>query len=148
MAQEPKTKRTDSDPRAFLERITDEQQKADSYRILSMMEEISGEPAQMWGDSIIGFGSYSYRYASGQTGTWMRIGFSPRSRNISLYIMDGCLSYAANEESDEFLDRLGKHKTGKACLYIKRLADIDEAVLRELITRAVSRPAMGEAPER
>jgi hypothetical protein len=148
MAQEPKTKRTDSDPRAFLEKISDEQQKADSFKILGMMEEISGEPAQMWGDSIIGFGSYFYRYASGHTGTWMRIGFAPRSRNISLYIMDGCLSYSANEESDEILARLGKHKTGKACLYIKRLADIDETALRELITRAVSRPAMGEAPEK
>lgn len=135
------------EPRSFLATITDEQQRDDSLRLLEMMEEISGQPAVMWGDSIIGFGSYSYRYASGRTGTWMRIGFSPRSRNISLYIMDGSLSYSADDTSDDILERLGKHKVGKACLYIKRLADVDETVLRELITRAVTRPAIGESTE-
>jgi len=145
MAQEPKTKKTAVDPRSFLDTISDEQQKSDSMRILTMMEEISGEPAVMWGDSIIGFGSYTYRYASGRTGDWLRIGFSPRSRNISLYIMDGCLSYSADDESNDILARLGKHKTGKACLYIRRLSDVDESVLRELISRAVSQPAIGES---
>jgi hypothetical protein len=146
MAYVPKTTKNQSDPREFLIAATEGDRRNDAFRILEMMEEISGEPAVMWGDSIIGFGRYSYRYASGHTGEWLRIGFSPRKRDFSLYIMDGCLSYASDAASDDILSRLGKHKAGKACLYIRRLSDVDEAVLRELITRAVQQPAMGETP--
>jgi len=91
--------------------------------------------------------SFKVRRDSGHTGEWLRVGFSPRKRDFSLYIMDGCLSYnaeASDSTSDPILSRLGKHKAGKACLYIRRLADVDETVLRELITRAVRQPAMGE----
>ncbi|MFP4210000.1 MAG: DUF1801 domain-containing protein [Alkalispirochaeta sp.] len=145
MAYEPKTKKNETDPREFLTATTDGERRDDAFRILEMMEEISGEPAVMWGDSIIGFGTYTYRYAGGHSGEWLRVGFSPRKRNFSLYIMDGCLSYTADAASDDILSRLGKHKRGKACLYITRLADVDESVLRELIARSVKQPAIGEA---
>jgi hypothetical protein len=144
MAYEPKTKKNEKDPREFLKETTDGERYNDALRILEIMEEISGEPAVMWGDSIIGFGTYTYRYASGHSGEWLRVGFSPRKRDFSLYIMDGCLSYTADEVSDDTFSRLGKHKRGKACLYIRRLADVDESVLRELITRSVGQPAIGE----
>lgn len=107
------------------------------------MQELSGEAPKMWGDAIIGFGRYSYRYASGRTGEWMRVGFSPRKRAISLYNMSGFGEYDQSGETNEILSRLGSYSTGKACLYIKRLADVDRDALRELISRSLSAP-MGQ----
>lgn len=86
----------------------------------------------MWGDSMIGFGSYHYKYASGREGEWFLVGFAPRKQNLTLYIMAGF------EQYDALMARLGKHSTGKSCLYIKRLADIDQAVLRELVSQSVA----------
>ena len=94
------------------------------------MAEETGEPPRMWGASIVGFGSYHYAYASGREGDWMALGFSPRKANLTLYLMDGFGGYG------ELLDRLGKHSTGKSCLYIKRLSDVDVDVLREMVRRS------------
>ena len=128
---ELKTKLTDASVKDFLDGIADERKRQDSYAILAMMQEVTGVEAKMWGDSIVGFGSYHYKYASGREADWMLVGFSPRKQNLTLYIMSGF------EQYDELLQRLGKHSTGKACLYVKRLADIDLAVLRELVKLSV-----------
>jgi hypothetical protein len=114
----------------YLEAIEDPQRQADCQAIHDMMAEISGEPAKIWGtklsSGIVGFGEYHYKYESGREGDALRLGFSSRAQNISVYIMPGYQDF-----SDQ-LSRLGKHKIGKACLYIKRLSDVDEAVLREI----------------
>lgn len=128
---ELKTKANEADPAAFLETVADERQRADSYVILDLMQRITGEPAKMWGPAIIGFGSRTLKYDSGRELDWMLIGFSPRKASLTLYIMDGFDRY------DELLASLGKHKTGKSCLYVKRLADIDMAVLETLVTESV-----------
>jgi hypothetical protein len=130
---ELKTKANDGSVDAFLNSVEDEQKRKDSFRICEIMEEITGEPGKMWGASIVGFGSYHYKYASGREGDWMLVGFSPRKQNLSLYIMDGASTH------DELLTKLGKHKIGKSCLYIKRLSDVDEAVLKTIITKSVKR---------
>lgn len=115
----------------FLETIEDQQQHSDALRILEIMQVISGEPPQMWGDSIIGFGSYHYRYASGREGDWFLTGFSPRKNKLSLYIMAGFSQY------ESLLQQLGKHKLGKSCLYIRRMTDINEDVLKKLISQSI-----------
>jgi hypothetical protein len=127
-----KTQPQDGDVETFLQRVPNEQRRADALRILEIMRELTGEPGQMWGPSIVGFGSYHYRYASGREGDWFQTGFSPRKQNLSLYIMAGFERY------EGLLAKLGKHKTGKSCLYINKLADIDEAVLREMIAQSVA----------
>ena len=124
---ELRTKRNDGDVSSFLGAIEKEEQRNDILKICGWIEAaIGGKPA-MWGDSIVGFGTYHYRYATGREGDWFRIGVSPRKQAISLYLMAGF------EEHEELLQRLGKFKMGKCCLYIKRLSDIDEAALVELI---------------
>ena len=128
---ELKTKLSDASVEVFLDGIADEAKRRDSYAILAMMQEVTGVEAKMWGDSIVGFGSYHYKYASGREADWPLVAFSPRKQNLTLYIMSGF------EQYDELLQRLGKHSTGKACLYVKRLADIDLAVLRELVKLSV-----------
>jgi hypothetical protein len=95
------------------------------------MKEVTGAEAKMWGDRIVGFGSYHYCYESGREGDWFLTGFSPRKNNLTLYIMSGF------EQSEALLQKLGKHTTGKACLHVKRLQDIDQAVLKELVTHSV-----------
>lgn len=128
---ETKTKVNDADVEAFIDKIEDGQQRADSSALLSIFTEITSEQAKMWGSSIIGFGQYHYKSErSSQEGDWMLTGFSPRKQNISLYIMPGFAEY------DELLGKLGKHKTGKSCLYIKSLADVDIDVLKELIGKS------------
>ena len=110
----------------FIETVTDEKQRDDAKKITLVMERLSGHPPKMWGPSIIGFGQYHYRYDSGHEGDMARIGFSPRKGNIVLYLVPGF------KGQSELLTNLGKHKSGKSCLYIKRLSDINEAVLEEL----------------
>ena len=127
MAAKNKTQATSANVDAFIADIDDEKKRADAQAIKAMMEELSGYPAEMWGASIVGFGRYHYRYESGREGDFMRVGFSPRKTALTLYIMPGFGEY------DGLLKRLGKHKTGKSCLYVKKLADVDEGVLRELI---------------
>jgi hypothetical protein len=125
---ELKTKPTSQDPRAFLDTIEPEEKRRDSYTLLELMEQITGEQAVMWGPSMVGFGSYHYKSErSRQEGDWMLVGFSPRKHNLTLYILAG------HQDQTDLLARLGKHKTGVGCLYIKRLSDVDRDVLTMLI---------------
>lgn len=117
----------------FLEQIEDTTRKADCMTIAALMEKLSGSKPVMWGDSIVGFGDYRYKYASGREGDWFLVGFSPRKQNLTLYIM-GYLEYYPDH-----LARLGKFKHGKGCLYIKRLEDIDMDVLEDLIVSSIER---------
>ena len=128
---ELKTKLTDASVEAFLNTLEDESKRKDAQTILQMMQDVTGEAPRMWGNSIVGFGSYRYKYASGKEGDWMLTGFSPRKQNLTLYIMSGF------EINADIMSRLGKHTTGKGCLYIKKLKDVDQTVLRELITQSV-----------
>jgi len=124
---EPKTKKNDASVLDFLNAVEHDQRREDSLELLKIMEEVTGEKGVMWGPSIVGFGSYHYVYASGREGDWMQTGFSPRKQNLTVYIMSGFSRY------DDLMSRLGPHKTGKSCLYLKKLSDVDESVLRELI---------------
>lgn len=123
---ENKTQATSADVSAFLETVADGQQRDDAFAICDLLARVSGKPATLWGPSIIGFDQYHYRYESGREGDMCRIGFSPRKGQTVLYIIDGFPGH------ETLMQRLGKHKTGKSCLYIKRLADVDMEVLEEL----------------
>jgi len=122
-----KTQENDGDVMAFLKTVENPVRQADAWAMLEMMERITGCPAKMWGASIIGFGSYHYKYESGREGDSPRIGFSPRKAKTVIYIMPGYTDFS------EILARVGKHKKGKSCLYINKLADIDIGVLEELV---------------
>lgn len=125
---EQKTKPTNQEPQDFLNAIEPEQKRHDSFEILKMMQEITGEKAVMWGTSIVGFGKYHYKSErSSQEGDWPLAAFSPRKQNLTIYAMEG------NENNQDLLDTLGKHKTSKSCLYIKRLSDVDVNILKKLI---------------
>ncbi|MBK0378339.1 DUF1801 domain-containing protein [Mucilaginibacter segetis] len=127
---EQKTKPTTQTPQTFLDTIADENVCNDCYKLINIMEEASGEPATMWGTAIIGFGKYNYKYASGHEGYSCLAGFSPRKNNIiTLYIMGGT-------ESNDLLAKFGKYKAGKGCIYIKKLQDIDNDILKKLIERS------------
>ncbi len=128
---ENKTQRNDGDVLAYLESVSNKRRREDSLVVKEMMEEVTGESAEMWGTSIVGFGSYHYRYASGREGDFMLTGFAPRKQALTLYIMGG------HERYDELMAKLGKHRTGSSCVYINKLADVDLAVLRELIAESV-----------
>ena len=127
---EAKTKPTGVSVTEFLTRVEDPQRRADSKVLVEMMSRITGEKPRMWGPTIIGFGQYHYKYASGHEGDMARIGFSPRAKEQVLYVLDG------TGWEDPLLARLGKHKTGKCCLYVKRLSDVDETVLEEIAVRS------------
>jgi hypothetical protein len=127
-----KTQRTDAGVEEFLNSVEHEGKRADSFALLKLMREVTGEEPAMWGPSIVGFGSYHYKYASGREGEWMLVGFSPRKRDLTLYIMDGFDGYQS------LLEKLGKHRTGKSCLYINKLEDVDLPTLCELITQSVA----------
>lgn len=129
---EIKTKPTEISAAAFIEAVENPARREDAKAVCAMMERITGEPPQMWGASIIGFGSYHYKYDSGHEGTMCRLGFSPRKAQLVLYVLTG----AAGE--DQKLTKLGKHKTGKSCLYINKLADVDMAVLEEMTRDALA----------
>ncbi len=122
-----KTRPNTTSVSSFLDSVEDEIQRQDSYTLISIMKEITGEGPVMWGASIIGFGSYHYKYDSGREGDMLLTGFSPRKQNFSLYILVGFAKY------EKLMQKLGKHKTGKSCLYIKRLSEIYRSVLTELI---------------
>lgn len=128
---EPKTRPTGASVDEFLAAAP--ANRRDDARVVSrMMAEITGEPPVMWGPSIVGFGTYRYTYASGRTGDWPVVGFSPRKASLVLYVS------RAFDGADELLARLGRHEVSKACIYLKRLSDLDLAVLHELITRGVA----------
>ena len=130
---ELKTKQTKASVEKFLNSVKDEKKREDSFKILELMKKITKEEPKMWGPSIIGFGTYHYKYASGREGDWFLTGFSPRKQNLTLYIM----SYL--EKHKDLLKKLGKHKTGKGCLYINKLDDVNMNVLKELITASVKK---------
>lgn len=124
---ELKTKVTNVSVIDFINAVGHDQKKEDAYVLLDLLAEITGEEPKMWGPSIIGFGTYHYKYASGQEGDFMAAGFSPRKAKHSIYIMSGF------DAHPELMAKLGKYKTGKSCLYVNKLSDIDLNVLKELI---------------
>ena len=119
----------------FLAGVEPEAKRADAVILLELFERVTGERAKMWGGSIVGFGEYRTTYASGRDVHWMRSGFSPRKAKHSLYMMGGYCDEIAAKEREEALTRLGKHATGKSCLYINKLADINLDVLEEMIAK-------------
>ncbi len=129
---ENKTKPTRTSATEFLAAIRDDQRRSDCQTLSGIMQSITGEPAVMWGAGIVGFGSYHYRYESGREGDWAVAGFSPRKGDISVYLMAEAPGQA------ELLSRLGRHKMGKACLYIRKLADVDVEVLAQLVADSVA----------
>jgi hypothetical protein len=129
---ELKTKVNSASVEKFLDSVTPQEQRQDCYQLLEMMQKLTGEPPKMWGKSIVGFGSYHYRYASGREGDWFVCGFSPRKANISIYLPCCDISQMSDD-----LDKLGKHSTGKSCLYIKKLEDVNTKVLKRMIKRAI-----------
>jgi hypothetical protein len=130
-----KTQRTDASVTELLESVPNERRRKDGFAVLELMKEVTGEEPAMWGTSIVGFGSYRYKYASGREGEWPLVGFSPRKQNLTLYIMSGFDDY------DALLADLGKYRTGKACLYINKLEDVDLGILRELVKQSADHVA-------
>ena len=126
-----KTQPTTQSVTAFLNAIEDPDRRRDCKKVAALMRATTGNRAKMWGTSIVGFGQYHYKYASGREGDFMITGFSPRAQSLTIYIMPGFKSFGP------LMKKLGKFKTGKSCLYIKRLSDIDESVLEQLIDRSV-----------
>jgi hypothetical protein len=128
---EPKTKPTNESVKDFLNRIPEAERREDCFAVAKMMEEITGDKPKMWGPSIVGFGSYHYKYASGREGDWPVTGFSPRKKDLTLYLMMGF------EKRAELMEKLGKYSHAKSCLYIKRLSDIHIPTLKKLIKISV-----------
>lgn len=128
---ENKTKQTKDSVEAFINKADNEQRRKDCFELVKIMEEVTKEPAKMWGTAIIGFGSYHYKYDSGREGDMCVVGFSPRKGNISVYV-------SAYDKRDEQLAKLGKHKTAKGCLYISKLSDVDTKVLKTIIKESVA----------
>jgi hypothetical protein len=129
---ELKTKETDNSVIEFIEQVDSSKKREDAYKLLDIFTETTGFEAKMWGPSIIGFGSYHYKYESGHEGDAPLVGFSPRKAKISLYFAPG------EKKRNELLERFGKHTSGKACVYINKVADIDVDVLKTLINESVS----------
>jgi hypothetical protein len=129
---ELKTKPSAASADSFVAALEDENKRQDSLELLDMLRQVTGEQPQMWGDTIVGFGSYHYVYASGRSGDWFVVGFSPRKQNLTLYVMGGF------EQHADLLAKLGKHKLGKGCLYINKLQDVDREVLRQLVVASVA----------
>ncbi|WP_394168408.1 DUF1801 domain-containing protein [Saccharospirillum alexandrii] len=127
-----KTQPTSTSIAEFIESLDDERRQIECNQLVELMREESGQEPVLWGPAIIGFGQYHYRYESGREGDFMRVGFSPRKQNLSIYIIPGFKPYQA------VLERLGKHKLGKSCLYIKRLEDVDISALRELVRQSLA----------
>ena len=128
---ELKTKQTDASVEAYLNAIEDAERRDDCRAIAAVMRRVTRHEPKMWGTSIVGFGSYHYRYASGREGDWFLVGFSPRKKDLTLYLMG---LFAADRR---LIEKLGPHKTGGSCLYIKRLADIDLAVLEKVVAASI-----------
>lgn len=128
---ENKTRQTSAGVAAFLSAIEDPRRRADARKVAAMMRKATAKRARMWGSSIVGFGSYHYKYASGREGDSSLVSFSPRKRNLVVYIMPGFKEFPA------LMKKLGKYKTGKSCLYLNKLDDVDERVLQKLIAQSV-----------
>ena len=132
---EPRTQKNGAGVDKFLAGITDEQKRTDCLSVLELMKDITGEPAVMWGKAIVGFGSFHYRGKTSE-GDWFPVGFSPRKQNLVLYL------HCVLEEQTALLEKLGKHKIGKSCLYLKKLDDIHIPTLKKLIKKAYKSPAI------
>jgi len=132
---ELKTKINDASVTDFLNKIEDEEKRADSFEILKLMQQVTRQEPKMWGPSIVGFGNTHYKYESGREGDWFITGFSPRKQNLTLYVMGSFKPHV------DLLKKLGKHKTGGGCLYIKKLKDVDTKILKELIQQSVKAAA-------
>lgn len=135
---ELKTKKNDENPRTFLENIESDKKREQAFQLMDLMVAWTGFSPVMWGDSIIGFGSYKYTYKSGHSGEWLVTGFSPRKTALTVYILpnlDAC---------HELLDKLGKHRRGKGCIYINKLEDIDLEILKEIVVNAYEHPLVQE----
>lgn len=130
MKEKNKTSINEGDVMAFLNGLEDEKRKVDSFKTLEIMSNITNEEPKMWGGSIVGFGDYHYKYESGREGDFFKVGFSPRKQNLTLYIMAGF------DKFEELMSQLGKYKTGKSCLYIKKIEDVDIDILKELVTES------------
>ena len=128
---EPKTKETTESVSAFLDKIEDKQRREDCLAVADIMRAVTKEEPKMWGPSIVGFGRYHYKGKSGREGEWMITGFSPRKANLTLYILGGFDNFS------DLMTNLGKYKTAGSCLYIKKLADVDVKVLRQLVAKSV-----------
>jgi len=130
---ELKTRENDASVETFIQSVEDELRRADCRTLVSMLERVTGKTPRMWGKNMVGFGSYHYVYKSGREGDWFVIGFSPRKQDLTVYIMPGFDDYAAQ------LGKLGKHRTGKSCLYLKKLQDIDLRVLEDIARSSVDK---------
>ena len=128
---ELKTKISDLSVEKFLQTVPDPDKRQDCFKILELMQEVTQEEPKMWGTSIVGFGAYHYKYKTGREGDWFLIGFSPRKKSLTLYIMAGFTQY------DILLKDLGTYKTGKSCLYINKFSDVNTEILKELATASV-----------
>jgi len=133
MPDRPKLRPTGADVNAFVDTIPNVNRRADARALCVLLSEVTGEPPFLWGSSIVGFGSYHYRYASGREGDAPLASFAPRGAHLVIYLISGF-----TERHERLLERLGPHKAGKSCLYVKRLADINLDVLRQLVTRSTS----------
>lgn len=127
-----KTQPTDASVDDFIESVEPERRRDDARQLLKLLRRVTRTKPKLWGDSIVGFGKYHYEYDTGREGDWFRVGFSPRKANLVVYIMPGYRDYG------ELMQKLGKHKLGKSCLYINKLADIDLAVLEELVRESLA----------
>ena len=138
---EIKTKPTEVTPAAFIDAVPDPVRREDAKALDALFARVAGEPARMWGPTIVGYGSYRYRYASGHEGTMCRIGFSPRKAELVLYVGAG-----SPDQADD-LARLGNHRTGKSCLYIKRLSGVDQEALEAIVRNAWTAEPEGYVPD-
>lgn len=127
MAYELKTKVNDASVEKFLNSVEHDKRREDGLKVLDIMREVTGEEPKMWGKSIVGFGTFHYKSKSGMEGDWMRVGFSPRKQSLTLYVLND------SKKQADALEKLGKYKTGKGCLYINKLEDVDEKALRDVI---------------
>lgn len=130
-----KTKKNEQDVEAYLNSVEHDKRREDSFEVLELMKDVTGEEPKMWGSSIVGFGDYHYKYESGREGDWFVTGFAPRKKALTLYIMAGFDGY------EDLLSNLGKFKTGKSCLYINKIEDVDLDVLRELVAKSAEHVA-------
>lgn len=129
---ELKTKPTGASVTTFIKAVDDPRKRADAREVMALMRDVTGKRPRMWGASIVGYGSYHYRYKSGQEGDWPVTGFSPRKQYLTVYIMPGFSRYTV------LMKKLGKYKTSKSCLYLRRLDDVDRSILRRLVARSVA----------
>jgi len=136
---EPKTKPTSRSVTAYLNGVADKEKRDDCFALVKLMKAVTKSPPKMWGPAIVGFGNHHYVYASGREGDWPIAAFSPRAQNLTIYLMPGFGDYAA-----ALMKKLGKHKTGKSCLYFSRLADLDQPTLRELVERSMKHAKSGK----